>query len=57
MNPELEQNQEQIIIIGAGPCGLAAALELQTQGFNPLIIEKRNVVHSISQYPVYMQFF
>ncbi|MFS0722290.1 YpdA family putative bacillithiol disulfide reductase [Paenibacillus sp. 1P07SE] len=49
--------QEQVIIIGAGPCGLAAALELQEIGLEPLIIEKRNVVHSISQYPVYMQFF
>ncbi|MBM7563319.1 thioredoxin reductase (NADPH) [Paenibacillus sacheonensis] len=48
---------EQIIIIGAGPCGLAAAIELQAAGFAPLIIEKRNVVHSISQYPTYMHFF
>ncbi|MBB3110313.1 thioredoxin reductase (NADPH) [Paenibacillus phyllosphaerae] len=50
-------NQEQAIIIGAGPCGLAAAIELQAAGINALIIEKRNIVHSISQYPVYMHFF
>ncbi|MFC4777752.1 YpdA family putative bacillithiol disulfide reductase [Paenibacillus sp. GCM10023252] len=50
-------NTEQVIIIGAGPCGLAAALELKQAGLNPLIIEKRNVVHSISQYPTYMHFF
>ncbi|RAP78261.1 YpdA family putative bacillithiol disulfide reductase [Paenibacillus montanisoli] len=48
---------EQVIIIGAGPCGLAAAIELQAIGVQPLIIEKRNVVHSISQYPTYMHFF
>jgi thioredoxin reductase (NADPH) len=48
---------EDIIIIGAGPCGLAAALELQSIGMNPLIIEKQNLVHSITQYPVYLQFF
>ncbi|MFC4809558.1 YpdA family putative bacillithiol disulfide reductase [Paenibacillus sp. GCM10023250] len=48
---------EQIIIIGAGPCGLAAAVELQSIGLSPLVIEKRNVVHSISQYPTYMNFF
>jgi thioredoxin reductase (NADPH) len=48
---------EQAIIIGAGPCGLAAAVELQAIGINPLIIEKQNIVHSISQYPVYLQFF
>ncbi|NBD23434.1 YpdA family putative bacillithiol disulfide reductase [Paenibacillus glycinis] len=48
---------ERVIIIGAGPCGLAAAIELQAIGLEPLIIEKRNVVHSISQYPTYMNFF
>ncbi|XEC92535.1 YpdA family putative bacillithiol disulfide reductase [Paenibacillus tarimensis] len=48
---------EDAIIIGAGPCGLSAALELQAIGVQPLLIEKSNVVHSISQYPVYMQFF
>lgn len=48
---------EDVIIIGAGPCGLSAAIELQRAGLNPLIIEKNVVVHSISQYPTYMQFF
>ncbi|MWC28226.1 YpdA family putative bacillithiol disulfide reductase [Paenibacillus sp. MMS18-CY102] len=48
---------EKAIIIGAGPCGLAAALELQQLGLSPLIIESRNIVHSISQYPTYMRFF
>ncbi|GFN32324.1 YpdA family putative bacillithiol disulfide reductase [Paenibacillus xylaniclasticus] len=48
---------EDIIIVGAGPCGLAAAYELQQLGLQPLIIESRNVVHSISQYPTYMKFF
>lgn len=49
--------QEHTIIIGAGPCGLAAAISLQRIGIKPLIIEKRNIVHSISQYPTYMTFF
>lgn len=50
-------NIEDTIIIGAGPCGIAAAIELQKIGIKPLIIEKRNLVHSISQYPTYMYFF
>ena len=49
--------KEHTIIIGAGPCGLAAAISLQRIGIKPLIIEKRNIVHSISQYPTYMSFF
>jgi thioredoxin reductase (NADPH) len=48
---------EEAIIIGAGPCGLAAAIELEKIGLHPLVIEKRNIVHSISQYPTYMHFF
>ena len=50
-------NQEHTIIIGAGPCGLAAAIELQKVGIIPLVIERQNIVHSISQYPTYMTFF
>ncbi|SCW65110.1 thioredoxin reductase (NADPH) [Paenibacillus tianmuensis] len=48
---------EEVVIIGAGPCGLSAALELQKIGIDPLIIEKECVVHSIYLYPTYMQFF
>ncbi|WP_217593066.1 YpdA family putative bacillithiol disulfide reductase [Cohnella sp. GbtcB17] len=48
---------EDIVIVGAGPCGLSAAAELQDRGFNPLLFEKENVGYSISRYPVNMQFF
>ncbi|MDF2717030.1 MAG: ypdA [Paenibacillus sp.] len=48
---------EQVIIVGAGPCGLSAALELQNAGIDPLVIEKQSIVHSIYLYPTYMQFF
>jgi putative bacillithiol system thiol disulfide oxidoreductase, YpdA family len=49
--------KEEVIIIGAGPCGLAAAIELKRSGFHPVIIEKSNIAHSISMYPTYMHFF
>lgn len=48
---------EEVVVIGAGPCGLSAAIELQRIGLNPLVIEKECVVHSIYLYPTYMQFF
>lgn len=48
---------EEVIIVGAGPCGLSAAIELQKIGINPLIIEKHCIAHSISLYPTYMHFF
>ncbi|MEW9698704.1 YpdA family putative bacillithiol disulfide reductase [Paenibacillus sp. SI8] len=48
---------EQVIVIGAGPCGLSAAVALQRAGLSPLLIEKRSIVHSIYLYPTYLQFF
>lgn len=49
--------KENVIIVGAGPCGLSAALALQNKGYNPLVIEKGNVVNAIAHYPVHQQFF
>ncbi|OKP73076.1 hypothetical protein A3844_08150 [Paenibacillus helianthi] len=48
---------KDVIIIGAGPCGLSAAIECQHQGLSSLIIEKNFIVHSIYLYPTNMQFF
>ncbi len=48
---------KDVIIIGAGPCGLSAAIECQRQGLTSLIIEKSFIVHSIYLYPTNMQFF
>ncbi|WP_117160723.1 YpdA family putative bacillithiol disulfide reductase [Paraliobacillus sp. X-1268] len=49
--------EEQAIIIGAGPCGMSAAIALQDKGINPLLIEKGNVVNAIYQYPTHQTFF
>ncbi len=48
---------EDIIIVGGGPCGLAAAIALQDRGKEPLILEKGNVVNSIYHYPTHQTFF
>jgi len=34
---------DEVIIIGAGPAGLAAAIQLKRYGVNPLIFERANV--------------
>ncbi|QDH22942.1 YpdA family putative bacillithiol disulfide reductase [Saccharibacillus brassicae] len=49
--------KEDVLIIGAGPCGLSAAIECGRRGLSVRIIEKHNVVHSIYLYPTNMQFF
>ncbi|MCH7321213.1 YpdA family putative bacillithiol disulfide reductase [Solibacillus sp. MA9] len=45
------------IIVGGGPCGLAAAIELQNIGLTPIVIEKGNVVNAIYNYPTHQTFF
>lgn len=49
--------EEHTIIVGAGPCGLACALELKENGIHPLIIEKENIVNTIYKFPTHQTFF
>jgi len=46
-----------LIVIGAGPVGLACALEAQRQDLSALIIEKGALVNSLVGYPTGMEFF
>lgn len=48
---------KDVLVIGAGPCGLAAAIALQDAGFGAVIVEKYNLVHSIYRYPTHLHFF
>jgi len=49
--------QEDVIIIGGGPCGLAAAIALKKIEKNPLVIEKGNIVNAVYNYPTHQTFF
>jgi thioredoxin reductase (NADPH) len=46
-----------IICIGAGPTGLACAIEARRAGMQPLVIDKGCLCNSIYHYPVNMVFF
>lgn len=46
-----------VIIIGAGPCGLACGIEARAQNLDYLILDKGNITESIRRYPVNMLFF
>lgn len=49
--------QRDVVVIGGGPCGLSAAIELKHKGLDVLVIEKGNIVNSIYQYPTHQTFF
>jgi len=46
-----------VVIVGAGPVGLACAIEIQRKGFSTLIVEKGALVNSLVGYPTNMEFF
>jgi thioredoxin reductase (NADPH) len=46
-----------LLVIGAGPTGLACAIEAQRAGFTALLIDKGCLCNSLFHYPAHMTFF
>lgn len=46
-----------VLVIGAGPTGLACAIEAQRAGYKIVVIDKGCVVNSLFHYPANMTFF
>lgn len=46
-----------LLVIGAGPTGLACAIEAQKMGFRAVLVDKGCVCNSIYHYPSHMTFF
>lgn len=46
-----------VIVVGAGPIGLACALEAKRAGLDALVIEKGALLNSLVGYPTNMEFF
>ncbi|GAB2461885.1 pyridine nucleotide-disulfide oxidoreductase [Hymenobacter qilianensis] len=46
-----------VIVIGAGPVGLACAIEVQRRGLSVCVVDKGALVNSIVGYPTNMEFF
>ena len=46
-----------VLVVGAGPTGMACAIEIQKAGFKALIVDKGCLVNSIFHYPNNMVFF
>lgn len=52
-----KEYMHDLIIIGAGPAGLSAAIEAQKNGLSYLVLEKGGIVNSIQNFPAEMSFF
>src|SRR3954469_14907320 len=46
-----------VLVVGAGPVGLACGIEAKRAGLNALIVDKGSLVNSIVGYPARMEFF
>jgi thioredoxin reductase (NADPH) len=50
-------NDLDLLIVGAGPCGLGAAISAQRAGLRARVLDAGSVVSTITQYPYYVSFF
>jgi thioredoxin reductase (NADPH) len=55
--PNATRADADLVIVGGGPCGLAAAVSAQRAGLRPLVLEGDAVVSTIARYPTYVRFF
>lgn len=46
-----------VVVVGAGPTGLACGIELQQRGLRVIVIDKGCVTNSLYNYPTHMVFF
>jgi thioredoxin reductase (NADPH) len=50
-------NQTDLLVIGAGPCGLAVGVAAKQAGLACLLLDRRTIVSTIERYPLGMTFF
>jgi thioredoxin reductase (NADPH) len=46
-----------VLVVGAGPTGLACAIEVKKAGLRPVLVDKGCVCNSLFHYPAHMTFF
>lgn len=57
LRPEIAMTYVDLAIVGAGPCGLAAAIAAGRAGLRAVVLERGCLVSGIASYPTYMTFF
>ncbi len=51
------EQQYDVIIVGAGPIGIACGVEAKRRGLRPLLIEKGSLLNAIYEFPTNLVFF
>ena len=49
--------KHDLLVIGAGPTGMACAIEAQRAGFDAMLVDKGCLCNSLFHYPANMTFF
>src|ERR1700743_1402071 len=57
VSPEHKGDHFDVLVIGAGPTGMASAIEAQRAGFRVALVDKGCLVNSLFHYPANMTFF
>ena len=57
MQDNVNDKRTDVVVIGAGPVGIACAVEAQRVGLSCVVLEKGSLVNSLIGYPTNMQFF
>jgi thioredoxin reductase (NADPH) len=56
-NASAHEEIYDMLVIGAGPTGLACAIEAKRAGFRPVLVDKGCLCNSLFHYPAHMTFF
>ncbi len=50
-------DQSDLLVVGAGPCGLAVGVAAKKAGLSCILLDRRTIVSTIERYPLSMTFF
>ena len=53
----MHEDSVDVLIVGAGPCGLAAAIACGQAGLRAVVLDRGCLVSGVASYPPYMTFF
>ena len=53
----MDATQTDVVVIGAGPTGLATALELKRSGCECVVLDKGCIVNSLFHFPTQMVYY